>query len=65
MCREEWVSVTHVAVVDRSPGMAWGPRRPWWARWTLCGGKEKDLISHAPSQATDAGQDARHRRERS
>ena len=33
--------MTHVAVVDRSPGRAWGPRRPRWASWTLCGGKRK------------------------
>lgn len=33
--------MTHVAVVDRSPGRAWGPWRPRWARWTLRGGKGK------------------------
>ena len=27
-------------------------------------GEEKDLVSHAPSQATDTGEDVRHARER-
>lgn len=53
--------MTYVAVIDRSPGRAWGPWGPRWAGRTLRGGERK------PGQSTldvDTGQDSRCGQER-